>query len=158
MTITRFTGEPRADHDAGAAIRVGEGQNIQREQSRWGTILVFYMRALAGVWICQGLSEWAKVMLPGDLSLAYLPSGTAVAAVMFFATADLVAAVGLWLATPWGGALWLFAASSQIFVVVALPNFYSPLWAIADFALILVYFVLTWRAGHSSEPYYRRGR
>jgi hypothetical protein len=77
--------------------------------------------------------------------------------VIFFAIVDLLAAVGLWLATPWGGALWLFAASSQIFVVAALPQFFSPLWGLANVALILVYFAITWQAGHSSEPL-RRAR
>jgi hypothetical protein len=157
MSLTRFTADTQTSRDSGAAIRVGEGQNVQREQTRWGTILVLYMRLLALVWICQGLIEWAKILLPGDLFLAHLPSGASVAAVIFFAIADLLAAVGLWLATPWGGALWLFAASSQIFVVAALPQFYSPLWGLANVALILVYFVITWQAGHSNEPL-RRAR
>jgi len=81
-----------------------------------------------------------------------MQNGAWVAAVIFFAIADLLAAVGLWLATPWGGALWLFAAISQIFVVVALPKFYSNLWAVANAILIVIYFVLTWKAGHASEP------
>lgn len=156
MSLSGFTGDPSRDKDSGAAIRVGDGQNTQREQTRWGTILVFYMRLLAGLWMFQGLFEWMKILLPQEVFLARLPSGAAVAAVIFFAIANLLAAVGLWLATPWGGALWLFAASSQIFVVVALPYFYSPLWAIGDAVLIVIYFVLTWRAAHSSEPLRRR--
>jgi hypothetical protein len=135
--------------DRGAAIRVGENQPAHREQTRWGTILVLFMRVLAGLWLCQGLDEWAKILLPNDSFLAHLPNSAAGAAIIFFAIADLLAAVGLWLATPWGGALWLFAASSQIFVVMALPRFYAPVWAIIDSVLILIYFVLTWRAGHA---------
>jgi Family of unknown function (DUF6163) len=47
------------------------------------------------------------------------------AAVIYFAIVDLVAAVGLWLATPWGGVIWLFAALTQIATVFVLPGFFS---------------------------------
>ncbi len=70
-----------------------------------------------------------------------------------FAIANLVAAVGLWLATPWGGALWLFAASAQIFIAIAIRNSISMVWVGIDVALILVYFVLTFNAGRSSGQY-----
>jgi Family of unknown function (DUF6163) len=155
MTLVRYSGEASPPLERGAAIRVGESQASQREQTRWGTILVIFMRMIAALWICQGLSEWTKVLLPGESFLTTLPSNAAAAAVIFFAIADLLAAVGLWLATPWGGALWLFAASLQIFVVVALPNFYSSFWAVLDVVLILLYFVLTWRAGHATEKFMR---
>lgn len=156
MSLPNYTGDSGPDDGLGAAIRVGEGQLGPREQSRWGTILVLFMRILAGVWIMQGLAEWAKILTPSESLLTDTPSGATVAAIIFFATADLLAAVGLWLATPWGGALWLFAAISQIFVVAVLPGFYSTLWAASDFALIILYFVLTWRAGQASEPLRRK--
>jgi hypothetical protein len=156
MSLSRFSGPPRRDGDVGAAIHVGESQNRQRLPTRWGTIVVLFMRLLAAVWICQGLAEWAKILLPDETFVTTLTGGAAAAAVIFFAIADLLAAVGLWLATPWGGALWLFAASSQIFVVVAIPNFYSGLWAVADMVLIILYFVLTWMAGHSTEELMRQ--
>jgi hypothetical protein len=156
MSLSRFSGPPSRDGDVGAAIHVGESQNRQRLPTRWGTIVVLFMRLLAGVWICQGLAEWGKILLPDETFVTTLPGGSAAAAVIFFAIADLLAAVGLWLATPWGGALWLFAASSQIFVVVAIPNFYSGLWAVADATLIILYFVLTWMAAHSTEEFGRQ--
>jgi hypothetical protein len=151
VSLPNYTDEPGPDDGLGAAIRVGEGQLGPREQSRWGTVLVLFMRILAGVWIMQGLAEWAKILTPNESLLTDTPSAGIIAAIIFFAIADLLAAVGLWLATPWGGALWLFAAISQIFVVVAMPGFYSTLWGIADFVLILIYFALTWRAGQAGE-------
>jgi hypothetical protein len=45
-----------------------------------------------------------------------------IAAVIYFAVFDLVAAVG---ATPWGGVIWLFGALTQIFVAIALPVFFQ---------------------------------
>ena len=73
------------------------------------------------------------------------------AAVIFFAVLDLLAAVGLWLATPWGGVLWLFAALSQIFIAMSITHFFTYAWVAVDCSLILIYFALTWRAGKASR-------
>jgi hypothetical protein len=89
--------------------------------------------------------------VPGQPVFDTLPGATSVA-VIFFAIADLVAAVGLWLATPWGGALWLFAATSQIFVAVALRNSISISWIVINLILIAAYFVLTFKASEVHEP------
>jgi len=134
----------------GAAIRLGEKPSADRAQAHWGSVLVIFMRVLAGLWICQGLAEWALLLVPGQAVLETLPAAMS-GAVVFFAIADLVAAVGLWLATPWGGALWLFAASSQIFIAVAIKNSISMVWIAIDLVLIAVYFVLTFKAGQSAE-------
>lgn len=150
---TSDTIEERAQ--PGAAIRLGEKPEGDATQQHWGLVLVIFMRFLAGLWICQGLAEWALVLLPSKSLLDSLPQAM-VAAVIFFAIADLVAAVGLWLATPWGGALWLFAASSQVFIAIAIKNSISIIWIAVDCILIAVYFVLTFKAGqtrpsHASE-------
>jgi hypothetical protein len=136
----------------GAAIRLGEKPEVDVTQQHWGLILVIFMRFLAGLWICQGLVEWALVLLPTKSLLDSLPEAM-VAAVIFFAITDLVAAVGLWLATPWGGALWLFAASSQIFIAIAIKNSISVVWIAIDCILIAVYFVLTFKAGQTRPSY-----
>ena len=71
------------------------------------------------------------------------------AAVIYFAVFDLVAAVGLWLATPWGGVIWLFGTLTQIFVAIALPGFFSMFWTFVNLPLIAIYFVLTWKVVHA---------
>ncbi len=134
----------------GAAIRLNQA-HPGVAQTPWGSILVIFMRVLAGLWICQGLAEWALVLVPSQPVFDTLP-GAVSAAVIFFAIADLVAAVGLWLATPWGGALWLFAASSQIFVAMTIRNAIAIVWVAADVILIAAYFVLTFKASEQREP------
>jgi hypothetical protein len=133
--------------EPGAAIKLGVKAPEAAAQAQWGL-----MRVLAALWICQGLAEWALVLVPEKSVLEALPAAMA-AAVIFFAIANLVAAVGLWLATPWGGALWLFAASAQIFIAIAIRNSISMIWVGIDVALILVYFFLTFSAGRSSGQY-----
>ena len=132
------------------AISLGPGPADQAPSTRWGMILVIFMRLMAALWLCQGLMEWASVLLPSEAAVDTL-SGTATAVIIFFAVADLVAAVGLWLATPWGGALWLFAAASQIFAAMTTKDTFGAGWIVIDVLLIIIYFVLTFQAGQARD-------
>jgi hypothetical protein len=148
VSVTQING--RDPYESEAAIRVGMTPREQIE-TRWGLILVVFMRLLAAMWVLQGLWQWSQFLLPAheifdDLSM--MQSG----AIMFFAVIDLLAAVGLWLATPWGGVLWLLAAISQIFVAASVKNMFGISWILADVTLILLYFALTWQAGKVAEP------
>ena len=104
------------------------------------------MRLLAVLWIVQGLLQWSAFMMPHDDLFDHLRM-TQSAAVMFFSVIDFLAAVGLWLATPWGGVLWLFAAISQVFVAVSVREVIAPSWIASDTVLIVLYFALTFQAG-----------
>jgi hypothetical protein len=151
MNLLRRTEAKDMNFMADSAIRLGEpAHNNMGRTTRWGLILVVFMRLMAGLWLCQGLVEWASVLLPRETLLHTMP-GTEAAAVIFFAIADLLAAVGLWLATPWGGALWLFAATSQIFVATTVKGAFAPAWIAVDALLIIIYFVLTFKASQASE-------
>ena len=44
---------------------------------------------------------------------------------MFFAVIDLVAAVGLWLAAPWGAVVWLTSVISMAAVEILFPQIYG---------------------------------
>src|SRR5258708_5410790 len=53
-------------------------------------------------------------------------------ATVFFAVIDLVAAVGLWLAAPWGAVVWLTSVISMAAVEALFPQIYGGrLWVIA---------------------------
>ena len=142
----------RDPYESEAAIRVGMSAREQIE-TRWGLILVIFMRLLAAMWILQGLWQWAQFLLPANEifdGMTMMRSG----AIMFFAVIDLLAAVGLWLATPWGGVLWLLAAVSQIFVAVSVRHMFGMSWILVDVLLILIYFALTWQAGKAADTSY----
>ena len=92
---------PTKDHDLMSAIsRVG-----------WETVLIWYMRTLAWVWMAKGLFHWAIILgaFPtlGQFTTMALPLQATIVA---FACLDLLAAIGLWLAAAWGGAIWLLCA------------------------------------------------
>jgi hypothetical protein len=150
MKLSRGLSKVAVPPDSGAAIRLGEPAPGVAEENQAGLFLVVFMRLLAGLWVFQGLVQWSAILLPSE-SVFNNVSALRGAAVFFFAIFDLVAAVGLWLATPWGGVIWLLGAIAQILVAFGLPGFFSIIWPGADIFLIIVYFSLTWQAGRVSR-------
>ena len=141
----------REGPDSGAAIRIGEKAR-DPGQTRWGKLLVVFMRTVAFLWILQGLTQW-HVFLTAQTSVFDSAPAPVGIAVVYFAVMDLLAAVGLWLATPWGGVLWLLVALSQIVVAVAMPGFFDGgrVVLFVDAILILLYLLLTYEAGREPQ-------
>jgi len=135
--------------DSGAAIRLGDKHS---GVTRSGLMLVWFMRTTAALWIMQGLVQWHVVLTTPDTLFDKLPASASVA-IVFFAVMDMLAAVGLWLATPWGGVLWLLVALSQIVVALVMPDFFDGgRFVIAlDVLLIGLYLFLTYEAGREPE-------
>ena len=132
-------------------IRVGDPSSVS-DTPKWGLLLSRFMRIVALFWLTQGLMHW-RIILGSDQSIFDVMPRNAAFAIIFFAVLDLVAGVGLWLATPWGGVLWLLIASAQIFVTLSLPGFFvGGYWLIGiDAALILFYLTLTFEAGRDDD-------
>src|SRR5271169_3141156 len=115
----------------------------------WETALLWYMRTLAWVWVSKGLFNWAIVLgaFPalGDFTTLALPLQATIVA---FACFDLLAAVGLWLAAPWGGAIWLLCAVVEAASPVLTPGAAAIGYfaALLNVVLVAGYFLLSWRA------------
>ena len=111
--------------------------------------LVWFMRTMACVWVAKGLFNWAVLMglhpHIGDFTMLPRPLQTTI---VFFAGADLLAAIGMWLAAPWGGVLWLLCAGLE--AMAPLFGGRAALFGMTAVALnvvlIGVYFTLKWRA------------
>jgi hypothetical protein len=143
----------RSDQPDGEVILVGpEAERKRRAATRWGILLVIYMRLLAVLWMSFGVMHWATILGPYQVPFDALPVRLSVA-IAVFAVADLVAAVGLWLVAPWGGALWLATAAGELmagaFIGGALPR--GSMMAASYVGLIVGYFVLTWLAAQERE-------
>jgi hypothetical protein len=147
MKNLRRAGAATERGDSGAAIRLGDAGEAG-EKNAWGLILVVFMRLLAVLCVAQGLIQWSAVLLP-HRSLFDTVTPVWGAAVVFF---------GLWLATPWGGVLWLFRSVAQIFVAMTIPLFFPAVWIAANGVLILAYFALTWLAGRPDANFGLRKR
>ncbi|MDB5508399.1 MAG: hypothetical protein JWL93_868 [Hyphomicrobiales bacterium] len=140
------------DETNSEVIHLGSDGLSRSGATRWGFYLVVFMRIVGVLWLAQGLLQWQAILAPGDFPLDALPRLEAVA-IVFFAVINLVAAVGLWLAAPWGGVLWLFAAAAQMFMTVFLPGLQpgGRLLLAFDVTLIVAYFVLTWYAAQERD-------
>jgi hypothetical protein len=114
-----------------------------------GETLVWFMRTMACVWVAKGLFNWAVLMglnpRFGDFTM--LPRALQTT-IVFFAGADLLAAIGMWLAAPWGGVLWLLCAGIE--AISPLLGGRAALLGIVgvglNVSLIALYFTLKWRA------------
>jgi hypothetical protein len=120
---------------------------------RWASILSWFMRLLALLWIMKGLSAWAVILG------VWVPMGNFEvrstgyqATIIYFALIDLVAAVGLWMATSWGGIMWLLAIMSHLILAAFFPLIVAggmPT-TVVFLTLIIVYLAVSWLAAREA--------
>lgn len=139
MPASRDLEALRSQTDAGGGRRL-----------RWRLVLVWLLRLLSVVWIAKGLMAWAVILGLGPDAQPPFENRllSAQAITVYFAVIDLVAGVGLWLTSTWGGVLWLLAAVSQLLLGFFFPRILplTPLLVGTYVALMIVYFLATWAA------------
>ena len=98
---------------------------------------------MALISLVKGLYHWSIVCgFYSPLNVEFEDSPTPFqSATVFFGVIDLVAAVGLWLAAPWGAVVWLTSAISMVAVEVLFPSIYGGrVWVVAvDVSLTFIY-------------------
>ena len=115
----------------------------------WSIALVWFMRTMSCVWVVKGLINWSIVLgvnaRLGDFAM--LPRALQ-GSIVFFATVDLLAAVGLWLAAAWGGVLWILCAFIEAIspLLGTRGSLVGVVGVVLNIALVAAYFVLSWRA------------
>ncbi|MPZ38370.1 MAG: hypothetical protein GEU95_09925 [Rhizobiales bacterium] len=123
---------------------------------QWSSRLVLFLRVMAAMALVKGLYHWAIVC--GFLSISggtFEDATTPVqAATVFFGVIDLVAAVGLWLAAPWGAVVWLTSVISMVALEVLFPQIYGGrVWVVAiDVVLIFLYLWLALMSAREQPP------
>lgn len=132
-----YTGR-MADEPIGAA-RAPEG-------IRWFTILLAFMRISACYWLLKGVLNWAIIIGLSDVDFPALRLSRQ-GVIIGFAVMDLVAAVGLWLASSWGAAVWLvllFAEGALPYLLPDLTPSIANTLVAAGFGVL--YLFLVWKA------------
>jgi hypothetical protein len=128
----------------------GTLSDVREKPTRWRLVLVWLLRLLSVIWMIKGLMAWSIIFGVGPE--AAIPFENRLlsfqAVTVYFAVIDLVAAVGLWLTSTWGGVLWLLACISQLLLGFFFPRLLPlSLPLLVSYAgLILAYFVATWLA------------
>ncbi len=116
---------------------------------RWSFVLTGFMRILAILWIMKGLSAWA-VILGVWTPIGQFEARTMgyQATIIYFALIDLIAAVGLWMTSTWGGIMWLLAIMSHLILASFFPGIVPTSMTTMIFfvGLILTYLALSWFA------------
>jgi hypothetical protein len=114
-----------------------------------GTHLEFWLalllRGVAVIWIGLGLLQWFAVLTDENGMLPAHASPLRVAALFFFCVLDFVAAVGLWMVTTWGAAVWIVTIAGHALAALFAPDLLAaqPLVLISDTLLAAAYLVLT---------------
>lgn len=134
-------------------VHAGEEEG---RQDKWASRLVVFLRVMAGVALVKGLYHWSIVCgldAPGSAGFESYATPYQVATV-FFAVIDLVAAVGLWLAAPWGAVIWLTSGISMAAVEALFPQIYGGrMWVILiELILLGVYLWLALMSAREQPP------
>jgi hypothetical protein len=136
--------------DAISSERIETGDNV------WTRRLVLFLRIMAVVSVLKGLYHWAQVTgFVGSEEEAFENQALAwQASTVYFAVIELVAAVGLWLATPWGAVVWLITVVSMTVIELMFPAIYGGSLSIvaAEALMLTAYLALAWMASRERPP------
>jgi hypothetical protein len=120
---------------------------------RWSFVLTWFMRVVSILWIMKGLSAWAIILgIWTPIGHFEARSTGYQATIVYFALIDLIAAVGLWMASTWGGIMWLLAVMSHLILAAFFPGIVSSgmLTMIFFITLIAVYLAVSWLAAQET--------
>jgi hypothetical protein len=117
---------------------------------------VFFLRIMAVVSVIKGLYHWAQVtgFIGGEEDAFENQPMAWQTATVYFAVIELVAAVGLWLATPWGAVVWLTTVVSMAIIELMFPGIYGGSLTVVSLEALMLgaYLALAWMAARERPP------
>jgi hypothetical protein len=138
------------------ALEPVQADQEEARPERWAWWLVVFLRVMAGLSMIKGLYHWAVVCgINAPTSVGFDGYETPYqSATVFFAVIDLVAAVGLWLAAPWGAVVWLTSLISMVAVELLFPRIFGgDLWVVVvELLLLAVYLLLALVTARAQPP------
>ena len=131
-------------------------ERVESNENVWTRRLVLFLRVMALLSILKGLYHWAQVTgFVGGEDEAFENQPMAwQAATVYFAVIELVAAVGLWLATPWGAVVWLTTVVSMAVIELMFPGIYGGSLIVVGVAAVMraAYLALAGMAARERPP------
>src|ERR1700677_3734664 len=132
--------------DNSMSVAAISSERIESDHNAWTRRLVFFLRIMGVLAVIKGLYHWAQVtgFIGGEDDAFENQPMAWQAATVYFAVIELVAAVGLWLATPWGAVVWLTTVVSMAVIELMFPGIYggSLLVVVGEALIVAAYFVL----------------
>lgn len=145
-----------ASRDNAMSVAAISSERQESDDSVWTRRLVLFLRVMAVLSIAKGLYHWAQVTgFVGTEDEAFENQAMAwQTATVYFAVIELVAAVGLWLATPWGAVVWLTTVVSMAVIELMFPGIYGGSLMIVgvEAVLLAAYLALAWMAARERPP------
>src|ERR1700716_3269979 len=145
-----------ASRDNAMSVAAISSERIESDDNAWTRRLVFFLRIMAVISVIKGLYHWAQVtgFIGGEKDPFKNQTMAWQAATVYFAVIELVAAVGLWLATPWGAVVWLTTVVSMAVIELMFPGIYGgSLTVVGLEALMLAaYLALAWGGAGKRPP------
>src|SRR6202161_2118169 len=113
--------------DNAMSVAAISSERIESGDNVWTRRLVLFLRIMAVVSVTKGLYHWAQVtgFVGGEEEAFENQSLAWQASTVYFAVIELVAAVGLWLATPWGAVVWLITVVSMTVIGLLFSAIYG---------------------------------
>jgi hypothetical protein len=144
------------DRDGAMSMAGMSSERIDSEENVWTRRLVTFLRVMAVISIMKGLYHWAQVtgFIGGEEEAFENQSMAWQTATVYFAVIELVAAVGLWLATPWGAVVWLTTVVSMAVIELMFPGIYGGSLTIVALEAVMLgaYLALAWMAARERPP------
>ena len=143
--------------DSAMSVAAISSERIESDENAWTRRLVFFLRIMAVLSVAKGLYHWAQVtgFIGGEEEAFENQPMAWQTATVYFAVIELVAAVGLWLATPWGAVVWLTTVVSMAVIELMFPAIYGGSLAVvvAEAVMLTAYLALAWMAARERPPY-----
>jgi hypothetical protein len=138
------------------SVKSMSSERIETDENAWTRRLVLFLRVMAVISVAEGLYHWAQVTgFVGGEEEAFENQPLAwQSATIYFAVIELVAAVGLWLATPWGAVVWLTTVVSMAVIELMFPAIYGGSLLVVAFEAVMLsaYLALAWMAARERPP------
>jgi fatty acid desaturase len=142
--------------DSAMSVAAISSERIESDENVWTRRLVLFLRIMAVISVTKGLYHWAQVtgFIGGEEEAFESQPMAWQTATVYFAVIELVAAVGLWLATPWGAVVWLTTVVSMAIIELMFPAIYGgSLTVVAlEASMLGAYLALAWMAARERPP------
>src|SRR5947207_7263799 len=147
---------PDNARDNAMSVAAIASERIEPDDNAWTRRLVLFLRIMAVVSIAKGLYHWAQVtgFIGGEEEAFENQSMAWQTATIYFAVIELVAAVGLWLATPWGAVVWLTTVVSMAVIEMMFPGIYGGSLTVVgvEAGMVAGDLALAWMAARERPP------
>ncbi len=154
-SISRETQRER-DRSRETALPSHADDRTETGDDIWTRRLVLFLRVMAVAAVAKGLVHWAQItgFVGGEDDSFEVQSMAWQSATVYFAVMELVAAVGLWLATPWGAVVWLTTVVSMAVIELLVPTIYGGnlIMVVAGALALIAYLTLAWLAARERPP------